>query len=98
VYRIAQEALANIADHAQAQNAQVILKRDRDQYRDQYREQLRLIIRDDGCGFDPNLLAEETHYGLLGMRERTEMIGGCLAVESQVGKGTQILFSYGGNQ
>ena len=86
VYRIAQEALANVADHAQAQNAQVVLKQERDQ--------LRLIIRDDGGGFDPNLPAEETHYGLLGMRERTEMIGGCLAVESQVGKGTQISFSY----
>lgn len=105
VYRIAQEALANIANHAQAQNAQVALKRDRDQ--------LRLIIRDDGCGFDqngvhssnrdgvlsshPNLSAKETRYGLLGMRERSEIIGGRLAVESQVGKGTEISFSYGGN-
>jgi signal transduction histidine kinase len=109
VYRIAQEALANIANHAQAQNVQVVLKRDRDK--------LQLIIRDDGCGFDqngvrsghrngarrapgsshPNLLTEKTHYGLLGMRERAEMIGGCLAVESQVGQGTRISFSYGGN-
>jgi signal transduction histidine kinase len=102
VYRIAQEALANIANHAQAQTARVALIRDRDQ--------LRLIIRDDGCGFDqngaqrvsgsshPNLPAEETHYGLLGMHERAEMIGGRLAVESQVGQGTQISFSYGGAQ
>jgi signal transduction histidine kinase len=89
VYRIAQEALTNIAEHAQAQHAQLVLKRDHDQ--------LRLIIRDDGCGFDPNLGAAECQYGLLGMRERSEMIGGCLAVESQVGKGTQISFSYGGN-
>jgi signal transduction histidine kinase len=90
VYRIAQEALTNIAEHAQAHHAQLVLKRDRDH--------LRLIIRDDGCGFDPNLCAEEYQYGLLGMRERAEMIGGCLAVTSQVGKGTQISFSYGGNQ
>jgi signal transduction histidine kinase len=90
VYRIAQEALTNIADHAQAQTAQLVLKRDRDH--------LRLIIRDDGCGFDVNLGAAEYQYGLLGMRERAEMIGGCLAVTSQVGKGTQISFSYGGNQ
>jgi signal transduction histidine kinase len=90
VYRIAQEALNNIAEHAQAHNAQLVLKRDRDH--------LRLIIRDDGCGFDPNLGAEEYQYGLLGMRERSEMIGGCLAVTSQVGKGTQVSFSYGGNQ
>jgi len=86
VYRIAQEALANVADHAQAQNARVILTRERDQ--------LRLIICDDGCGFDPAIPGEERHYGLLGMRERAEMIGGNLSIESQVGKGTQITFSY----
>lgn len=98
VYRIVQEALTNIAEHAQAQNAQVILKRDRDQ--------LQLIIRDDGCGFAgngvrssyPSLSAEKHHYGLLGMHERAELIGGRLAVESQVGKGTQVCFSYGGDQ
>jgi len=90
VYRIAQEALTNIAEHAQAQSAQLVLKRDRDH--------LRLIIRDDGCGFAVNLGAADEQYGLLGMRERSEMIGGSLAVTSQVGKGTQISFSYGGNQ
>lgn len=89
VYRIVQEALANIADHAQARNVQVILEGDR--------EKLQLIIRDDGCGFDPALSTQQTHYGLLGMRERTEMIGGCLVVESQIGKGTQITFSYEGS-
>ncbi len=90
VYRIAQEALTNIAEHAQAQHAQLILKQDGDQ--------LGLIIRDDGCGFDLNGGAASEQYGLLGMRERAEMIGGCLAVTSQVGKGAQISFSYGGNQ
>jgi signal transduction histidine kinase len=79
VYRIAQEALTNIAEHAQAQHAQ-------------------LIVRDDGCGFDVALGVASEQYGLLGMRERSEMIGGCLAVTSQVGKGTQISFSYGGEQ
>jgi len=90
VYRIAQEALTNIAEHAQAHHAQLVLKRDRDH--------LRLIIRDDGCGFDVNLGAADEQYGLLGMRERSELIGGSLAVTSQVGKGTQISFSYGGKQ
>ncbi len=90
VYRIAQEALTNIAEHAQAHTVQLVLKRDRDH--------LRLLIGDDGCGFDPNLGAEGNHYGLLGMRERSELIGGRLAVTSQVGKGTQICFSFGGNQ
>ena len=90
VYRIAQEALANVSDHAQAQTAQVILKRERDQ--------LQLIVRDDGCGFDSGSAENANHYGLLGMRERAEMIGGRLSVESQAGKGTQISFSHGGGQ
>ncbi len=89
VYRTIQETLANIANHAQAQNAQIILQGDSDQ--------LRLIIRDDGGGFELNLPTEEAHYGLLGIRERAELIGGCLVVESQIGKGTQISFFYGGN-
>lgn len=90
VYRIAQEALANVADHAQAQNVRVELKRDRDQ--------IQLIVRDDGCGFDPGSSEQEDHYGLLGMRERAEMTGGNLLVESQVGKGTQVTFRSGGSQ
>jgi CheY-like chemotaxis protein len=87
VYRITQEALANVADHAQAHTAQGVLTRDRDQ--------LRLIIRDDGCGFDPSSPGKVSSYGLLGMRERAEMIGGSLSVRSQLGKGTQISMSYG---
>ena len=90
VYRIAQEALTNIAEHAQAHTAQLVLQRDRDR--------LQLIICDDGCGFDLNDGAAAEQYGLLGMRERAEMIGGCLAVESQVGKGTQVSFCYGGKR
>ena len=89
VYRIAQEALTNLTDHAQAQSAQVVLIRDH--------SQLRLIISDNGCGFDPNYPGDEHQYGLWGMRERAEMIGATLSVESQVGKGTQISFSYGGH-
>ena len=90
MYRIAQEALTNIAEHAQAQHVQLALERDGDH--------LRLIICDDGCGFDVNLSTADEQYGLLGMHERSEMIGGCLVVESEVGKGTQIAFSYGGKQ
>jgi signal transduction histidine kinase len=90
VYRIAEEALANVANHAQAQHTWVTLKRDRDQ--------LQLIVQDDGRGFDPGIPGDEDHYGLLGMQERAEMIGGSLAIESQVGIGTQISFSYGGSR
>ncbi len=90
VYRIAQEALANVANHAQAQNAKVVLNWEQDQ--------LRLIICDDGCGFDSTIPGEERHYGLLGMRERAEMVGGNLSIESQVRTGTKVLFSYGGSR
>ncbi len=88
IYRIAQEALTNIADHAQANNVQVLLKRNGGQ--------IELIIADDGCGFDPDVPDEANQYGLRGMRERAEMIGGNLSVESRVGKGTRITLSYGG--
>lgn len=87
VYRIAQETLTNVGNHAQAQKVQVSLKQDNGQ--------LHLSIRDDGCGFDLNLPAEEYHYGLLGIRERADLSGGVLAIESQIGKGTGVFFSYG---
>jgi signal transduction histidine kinase len=87
IYRIAQEALANAADHSRAQNIQVSLKREKNI--------LRLTVQDDGCGFDPNTIEGELHYGLLGMQERARMIGGDLSIESQLGKGTQISFQYG---
>jgi len=87
IYRIAQEALTNIADHAQAESAQLTLKREG--------AQIKLVIADDGCGFDPNTPDEDNKYGLRGMRERAEMIGGNLSIESRIGKGTKIIFSRG---
>lgn len=90
VYRIAQEALANVSDHAQARNVWLELKRDRGQ--------LSLSIRDDGSGFNPRNSENENHYGLLGMRERAEMVGGKLSVESQPGTGTRVSFQSGGRQ
>jgi signal transduction histidine kinase len=89
IYRIAQEALTNIADHALANRAQLILQRDG--------AQINLVITDDGCGFNPNALDEDNKFGLRGMRERAEMVGGHLSIESQVGKGTKIVFSHGVN-
>jgi signal transduction histidine kinase len=90
VYRIAQEALANVSDHAQARNVWLELKRDGGQ--------LSLSVHDDGSGFNPRNSENENHYGLLGMRERAEMVGGKLSVESQPGKGTRVSFQSGGRQ
>ncbi|HEX5838859.1 MAG TPA: GAF domain-containing protein [Anaerolineales bacterium] len=82
LYRIVQEALTNVIRHAQASRVDVVLER-----RD---GSLLVIVEDDGIGFDADLARESSHLGLLGMEERTEMLGGTLTVESQPGKGTTL--------
>jgi signal transduction histidine kinase len=86
LYRIVQEALNNVAAHANASRADVSVT---------FAEgDVAVTIRDDGAGFAiPDRiseLAEAGHYGLLGMRERTELAGGWLGIESEPGHGTQI--------
>jgi signal transduction histidine kinase len=86
VYRVAQEALSNAAQHAGAGCVSVRLaEEDR---------QLKLVIADDGQGFDPESLPGDQQFGLRGMRERVEMIGGQLSVESHAGQGTTIVLTY----
>jgi len=82
VYRIADEALANAARHAQAHDLLVRLARRGDT--------LELTISDDGRGFDPDRPPPRGHYGLQGMRERAEMIGSELEVVSKPGRGTTV--------
>jgi signal transduction histidine kinase len=86
LYRIVQEALTNVAKHAQAQNVLILLK--------QSDTAVLMEITDDGTGFDPvgSRYAKETGaWGLLNMRERAEAIGGTLSVESAIGKGTRVV-------
>jgi PAS domain S-box-containing protein len=84
LYRIAQEALNNVAKHARAQNVDVILERRQDH--------VLLIVEDDGVGFDPARTARASHgFGLLGMQERAALVGATLEIESTAGKGTTIL-------
>ena len=81
--RIVGEALRNVAQHASARNAKVVLR-----YQE---EQVVVTIEDDGKGFASNELdtAEERgHYGIVGMRERAEGVGGQLVVRSEEGRGT----------
>ena len=86
IYRLAQEALTNIIKHAQATHVGFILER-----RD---NQVSVIIEDDGCGFDVEALlatpAGERRMGVLGMQERTTLVGGRLNIESTPGAGTTI--------
>lgn len=82
LFRITQESLTNIALHAQASRVDILLNR--------RNGALVMTIEDNGVGFDPNLIANETRLGLFGMRERVDMLGGQLMIESSPGKGTTI--------
>jgi signal transduction histidine kinase len=85
VYRIAGEALRNAFQHAQAQRIEVEIWYDERRFR--------LQVRDDGKGINPKLLNEggrPGHYGLRGMRERAKLLGGKLAVWSELDSGTEL--------
>jgi signal transduction histidine kinase len=85
VYKIAAEALRNAFRHAHAGRVEVEIR-----YHD---KQFRLRVRDDGVGIGPEVLRShgaEGHYGLRGMPERAALIGGKLAVWSEVGAGTEV--------
>jgi signal transduction histidine kinase len=82
VYRIVQEALTNIAKYAQADSVSLLVE---------LREhELVAVIEDNGIGFNMAPSPERPHLGLIGMRERAELLGGQLTIESQAGLGTNI--------
>jgi ligand-binding sensor domain-containing protein/signal transduction histidine kinase len=84
VYRIGREALVNAIAHAHARNIDVEVEYASDE--------LKVLVRDDGLGIDPRVLrsGREGHWGLPGMRERSEGIGASLRVRSRVGAGTEV--------
>jgi signal transduction histidine kinase len=86
LYRLVQEALNNVTAHANASRADVTITFVGDE--------VSVTIADDGVGFAipdrPGELAEAGHYGVLGMRERAELAGGWLSIESEPGHGTRI--------
>ena len=84
-YRVAQEALENVNQHAGAQQVKVKLGKKNGS--------LLLIVADDGRGFDPDVDASEHQLGLQGMYERAEMIGASLEVTSEQDLGTTIKLS-----
>ena len=95
VYRIAQEALSNIARHAAAKTVQVRVQFEPGLVPE--RSVFRLRIADDGKGFSRSErvsdLAAVGHYGLMGMQERADLIGARLSVQSAPGRGTTVELS-----
>jgi signal transduction histidine kinase len=88
VFRVAQEAITNIARHAQAGAATVRLTRSDGL--------LSLLVEDNGVGFDPAQVTgrrEDLRLGILGMQERAAIIGGDLRIDSQPGRGTRVLLT-----
>ena len=85
LYRMAQEALTNASKHASPKAVSILIHRNP--------TELRLVVEDDGKGFDVAEALTGTRLGLLGMRERAHLIGGSMTVESSIGSGTTICVS-----
>jgi len=81
LFRAAQEGLSNIARHARARRAAIQL--------DTAPDQVRLVIKDDGRGFDSSQIPQG-RFGLVGLNERVRLLGGKLSLESSPGQGTRI--------
>ncbi len=83
LYRIAQEALNNIAKHAQASSVDMTLAGDA--------SGIMLLVRDSGRGFDPEAAGEKKGLGLISMRQRAELLSGTFQLRSHPGRGTEIV-------
>jgi signal transduction histidine kinase len=82
IYRVAQEAVANAARHAKARTLTVNLE--------STEGKVTLTVHDDGVGFDVEKRDKANHYGLEGMQERAQLVGGELTVTSKPGEGTTV--------
>ncbi len=84
VLMVAREAVYNAVHHAQPREVCIRVSFEPDN--------VRMQVLDDGCGFDPAevLAAQSVHFGLVGMRERVEHVGGRFEVKSAPGRGTQL--------
>jgi PAS domain S-box-containing protein len=83
LYRIAQEALTNVAKHAHATNVEIVLER--------HGDHVQLVVEDDGKGLEVEAEGSGRGFGLVGMRERAALVGATLDIESSPGMGTTIL-------
>lgn len=83
LFRVAQEALRNVARHAKARSVEISLRG--------LEDGLQIAIRDDGAGFSPGAHAGRGSLGLTSMRERVLLLGGELDIESAPGRGTTVV-------
>jgi signal transduction histidine kinase len=85
LFRVAQEALGNVAKHAQASQAKVVLRFEEGS--------VGVRVEDDGRGFNMEKISKEDRktWGLLGMEERASLLGGKFLLDSKPGKGTIVL-------
>ncbi|NJD60989.1 MAG: hypothetical protein C3F13_16090 [Anaerolineales bacterium] len=89
VYRITQEAVENVIHHAHAHNMTIRLVA--------VKKDLELVIKDDGIGFEPVTDLSPGHFGIVGMKERVQLVGGQLTIDSSSNGGTTIrLYIKGG--
>ncbi len=79
--RILREAMTNAAKHGASSQVTIRLQRD---------DGVRLVVEDDGCGFDPDATSLSRGFGLLSMRERAESVGGLLNLDSAPSCGTRV--------
>jgi signal transduction histidine kinase len=90
LFRVVQEALANVVRHAQARQVKLSMV--------WQGGRLALTVQDDGQGFlmpgDPHELTRQGHFGLVGMRERVQLVGGQMMLESIPGKGTTVCVTW----
>lgn len=83
--RVAREALTNAATHGASRHVRVRLEQT---------DRLRLVIEDDGCGFDPESARAGGGFGLIGMQERAASVGAELHVDSALGCGTLVTVAF----
>jgi PAS domain S-box-containing protein len=83
LYRAVQEAMTNVVRHAHATRVDVLVEHRGDR--------VLVMVEDDGAGFEPGQVPTGSHFGLIGLRERAETLGGSLTVESTPGAGTTVV-------
>lgn len=86
IYRVIQEGLTNSERHAEATTINLTVA-SKDDW-------IKVMLEDDGCGFDTAAVNRAEHFGLLGMQERSGLVGGALAIASTPGRGTVITLTF----